>query len=400
MDDSNLLIVTSRYPHGKDPVSSSFVYNQVGSLKRYFNKIYVISLTPFVPKFLSNFSFMHPRWRKDAFAEDYKYNNVEVYFAKHFTLPFEHFRKKRGDVVFKVVDKIIRDNKLRFDIIHAHFTYPAGFVGAKLKEKYKKPLIITIHENRDWFLNEVSSGDKKLIYSWHNANKIIRVNKRDLKELKKIGINESKLLSIPNGFSPDIFKPMNTNVARKRLGLSVGKKILVNIANLEEYKGQKYLIEAMKKVLTKRDDVLLYIVGQGSLKKPLQLMINKCGLQNDVVLAGGNKPSREIPLWMNACGVFVLSSLSEGNPTVMFEALGCGKPFVGTNVGGIPEIIINTKLGILVEPKDVNGLAKAILKALDTKWNKDYILNYAKQFTWDRIAEKILGVYDEVLKKG
>ena len=83
----------------------------------------------------------------------------------------------------------------------------------------------------------------------------------------------------------------------------------------------------------------------------------------------------------------------------MFEALGCGKPFVGTNVGGIPEIIINTKYGILVEPKDVDGLAKAILRALEVEWDMNYILNYAKQFTWNKIAEKTLMVYQTLSKK-
>ena len=107
----------------------------------------------------------------------------------------------------------------------------------------------------------------------------------------------------------------------------------------------------------------------------------------------------EIPLGMNACDVFVLPSLNEGNPNVMFEALGCGKPFVGTTVGGEPEVISNEKLGVLVEPKNVEGLTKAILKALDKEWDKDYISNYAKQFTRDKVPEKIIGVYDEVLKE-
>ncbi|HIE35675.1 MAG TPA: glycosyltransferase family 4 protein [Candidatus Omnitrophica bacterium] len=207
------------------------------------------------------------------------------------------------------------------------------------------------------------------------------------------------MVFIPNGFSPDLFKPMNINIARKELGLPVDKKILVNIANLEEYKGQKYLIDAMNIILAKRDDVLLYIVGRGSLKNTLQSVIKGYGLQNNIILVGGNKPRKEIPLWMNACDVFALPSLSEGNPTVMFEALGCGKPFVGTRVGGIPEIITNEKLGILVEPKDVDGLANAILKALDKEGDREYILNYAKQFTWDKIAEKIMEVYDEVIEK-
>lgn len=67
--------------------------------------------------------------------------------------------------------------------------------------------------------------------------------------------------------------------------------------------------------------------------------------------------------------------------------------FIGTSVGGFPEVIINDKLGILAEPRDANGLAEEILRALDNKWDADYIGNYAGQFTWDRIAEMPLDVY-------
>jgi glycosyltransferase involved in cell wall biosynthesis len=98
------------------------------------------------------------------------------------------------------------------------------------------------------------------------------------------GISKSKLLSIPNGFSSDLFKPKNIDIARKELGLPVDKKILVNIANLEEYKGQKYLIEAMKIILAKRNDVVLYIIGQGSLKNSLQLLIKDYGREVKIIL--------------------------------------------------------------------------------------------------------------------
>ncbi len=94
---------------------------------------------------------------------------------------------------------------------------------------------------------------------------------------------------------------------------------------------------------------------------------------------------------MNACNVFVLPSLSESFGIVQIEAMACGKPVVATYNGGSEEVVINKKLGILVEPKDVGGLATAILKALDTEWDKEYILNYAEQFTWDKTSRKDKG---------
>ncbi len=395
----NILIITDRYPHHRDAVTSSFVKSQVDCLKSYFKKIYVIALIPIIPKFLSSFSFMNPRWRRDAFAEDYEYDNVEVYFAKYFSLPFNFSRKKKGERTFKASKKIINRNNINFDLIHAHFTYPSGFAGGKLKDIYNVPLVLTVHEERDFFLNEVASEDEKLIYAWRNANKIIRVNKIDLLEFYKFNINKSKTITIPNGYSPSVFKPLDMNMARKKLGLPISAKILLNIANLETYKGKIYLIHAMKTVLLENKNVFLYIVGQGSLKNELRDLISRCGLQRNIILAGGNKPREEIPIWFNACDIFVLPSLSEGNPTVMFEALGCGKPFVGTNVAGIPEIINRDELGILVDPKDITGLARSIIIALDTEWDTQYILDYSKQFTWENITAKIIGVYDELIEK-
>ena len=266
LKNSNLLIISDRYPHERDTISSSFVKSQVDCLKKYFAHIDVIALTPFVPRFLSQFSFMNPRWRRDAFAQDYEDDNVSVFFARYFTLPFEFSRRRRGDEAFKVVEKIIRRKKMHFDLIHAHFTYPSGYVGAKLKENYKKPVILTVHEDRDSFLKEIFSNNRNIIYTWNFVDKIIRVNEKDLMEFKRLQIDKSKLLFLPNGYSQELFLPMDLNNARIKLNLPLDRTILVNIANLEAYKGQKYLIEAMKKILEIRQDIMLYIIGEGSKK--------------------------------------------------------------------------------------------------------------------------------------
>jgi len=79
-------------------------------------------------------------------------------------------------------------------------------------------------------------------------------------------------------------------------------------------------------------------------------------------------------LWINAADIFVLPSLGEGNPTIMFECLGCGKPFVGTTVGGVPEVITSDDYGLLVEPADPKDLARKILMALGREWDREAIL--------------------------
>jgi len=215
-----------------------------------------------------------------------------------------------------------------------------------------------------------------------------------LKEFVKLNIE--KVIALPNGYSNSVFKPLNVYNCRVELGLPLDKKILLNIGNLEDYKGQIYLINAMEKILKKNDDILLYIIGRGSLRSKLESRIKALNLTENIFLVGSNKPMEEIPKWFNACDVFVLPSLSEGNPTVMFEALGCGKPFVGTDVGGIPEIIVNDNLGFLVKPRNANSLSKAIQKALEKTWDIEYILNYAKQFTWKAIVDQMIKIYKKL----
>ena len=79
---------------------------------------------------------------------------------------------------------------------------------------------------------------------------------------------------------------------------------------------------------------------------------------------------------------------------VMFECMGCGKPFIGTRVGGIPEIISSDTYGILSEPGNVHELANNILASLSREWDHDAILTYARQFTWKEISKEILKIYD------
>lgn len=400
LKDCNLLVISEKYPHIKDQLSCSFVKNQVDCLKGYVKRVYVISLAPYVPRFLSRFESMEGRGRWDGYAEDYYYDNVEVYFAKPWALPFDFSRRRRGDDSFQSARYVIEKNRLEYDLIHAHFTYSAGYVGAKLKEFSGKSLILTVHEDHNWLLNEIASKNEKLLYAWRSCDRIIRVNKRDMNEFKAINIDPSRLVYIPNGFSSRQFHSITKMDARERLEIPNDKIVLLNLASLELYKGQEYLIRAMKILAVSRRDVILYIVGKGSLKGQLQSLIDECALQEKVVLAGGDKSAEEVALWMNCCDLFVLPSISESFGIVQLEAMACGKPVIATYNGGSEEIITDKGLGALVRPKDPCALAEALQEAMGKNWDAKKIADHASSFSWERIAERIAGLYKETLCKG
>lgn len=383
LKDKTLLILSPSYPNEDESfIAETFVKYQVSVLKQYFKKIFIIAPV------LRSFGYL----RKDKLCKDYTYDNVEVYYPRCIYIPIFWLSKIVIDNRLQTVERCIEEHHLNFDLIHAHFTWPSGYIGVKLKEKYGKPVITTIHENGDWFDQEVGMDHSLINIAWSGADALIRVNWKDVPVLKRY--NE-QVYSIPNGFSP-AFHPIDAAIARERLGLLEDVKIGFTLGNLIKRKGFNYLIDAMERVCSQRDDVLCFIGGAGPEKGDLQRQIDRLDLGEKVKLLG-SVPGDQLTLWMNACDLFVLSSLNEGNPTVMFEALGCGKPFIGTSVGGVPEIITSDKYGLLVEPANPDDLAEKILVALDREWDREAILGYAEHFTWENIAKEILGVYEQVL---
>jgi glycosyltransferase involved in cell wall biosynthesis len=114
------------------------------------------------------------------------------------------------------------------------------------------------------------------------------------------------------------------------------------------------------------------------------------------VKVDGFVPNDLLPIWMNACDVFVLPSLSESFGIVQIEAMACGKPAVATYNGGSEEIITSEDYGLLCEPANQKELAEKILIALDKEWVYKKILGYAERFSWENIAKEVQEVYNTV----
>ena len=384
LKDKTLLILTPSYPNEDESfIAETFVKYQVDELKRYFKKIIVIAPV------LRSFGYL----KKDRLCKDYTYENVEVYFPRSIYIPLFWLSKILIDNRLQAVERCIEEHHLHFDLIHAHFTWPSGYIGVRLREKYGKPVITTIHENGDWFDQEVGMNHPLINTAWSGADALIRVNRKDVPVLKRY--NE-RVYSIPNGFSP-AFRPIDTAVARERLGLPGDVKIVFSLGNLIQRKGFNYLIDAMEQICNQRDDVFCFIGGAGPERGSLQVQIDRLHLGEKVKLLG-SVPSDILPLWMNACDLFVLPSLSESFGVVQIEALACGKPVVSARNRGSEEVVISDKYGLLVDPADPEDLAEKILVALDREWDRDAILEYAQRYTWENIAKKIMGVYTQILE--
>lgn len=391
MQGKNLLIIARSY--------KSFVKDSIDTFSQYFSKIDIcVGHNPFAE--ISNLlpiNYLRPFTKKNLIDLTHKPDNVNVILAEIIYLPTRKGYLGLGEKHFKVVNRLIqRNNFKKFDLVHSHFVWSSGYAGALLKEKNNVPFIVTAHGYDIYDLPfRDEEWKKKIEYVLNTADYIITVSNSNLKCINKLDV-KTPVKVISNGFNRNLFYPRDSKECRKILKLPPDKKIILTVGNLFEVKGHKYLIEAMREVKNHKKDVFCVIVGNGELKNRLEKQIKKNELDDYIKLAGGEFHYK-IPIWMNACDVFVLPSLNEGNPTVMFECLGCGKPFVGTKVGGVPEIMTSEDYGLLTEPANSENLAEKILIALDKEWDYEKISKYAERFTWENIVKEILAVYQHVV---
>lgn len=322
-----------------------------------------------------------------------KPNNVHTrLFSLIYFIP-DGKNKYLGDKITKKLNKLINKEDIKFDLIHAHFTWPQGYAAVKLGQLYNIPVLITIHASDNRLLREYNSGNERIYWTWKNADALIRVNQKDIPLLKEYNEN---VFHVPNGFNPKKFFSIELSKARKILKLPTNKKIIFTFSYLSERKGFQYLIDSINEIIKIRKDVLCFIGGSGPMRRKLESQIQSLGLQDYIKLIGFI-PDEKIVYWLNAADLFVLPSLSEGNPTVMFEALGVGLPFIGTRVGGVPEIITSEDYGLLCEPNNHKELTDKILIGLDKEWNRKKILEYANQFTWEKISKETMSIYGSTL---
>jgi len=380
------------------PYFEVFIKGRMAGVSSYFSHITVLTPSPRFGRFLLRIPYFNLKFdflrSRENICTGHK---ISVFTPRFFTLPIDSIRKRNGYLILGSCIRTILRNAIDFDLIHGHFLYPLGFVGARLKSLFDKPLVITAHGSD---VHSIPFKDKyylKMVkYVLRQANWVITTSHSNSKILQSLGASSKRLSVIPNGYDPDLFKLIPIAEARRKLSLPLNKKILVSVGNLNQVKGHIYLIEAMHLISKKRKDVILIIVGSGPMEKELRRKILSHGLEENAFLVG-RKMHHEIPLWMNAATLFVLPSLAEGFPTVVPEAMACGKPVIGTHVGGVPEAISHQQLGILVNPGDSEALASSILEALDRKWRPEIILHHAKRYSWNSLVKQILQVYQGVL---
>ena len=192
-------------------------------------------------------------------------------------------------------------------------------------------------------------------------HKFVAVSEQTAKIAHGVEADPQKLSVVINGVDCDqfSFSQSNRTEVRKELGISADARVVGTVGRLEPVKNHRLLIRAIQPHL--RSDVQLVIVGDGSERAAIEHQIRVAGLSAYAHLVGTRRDTGRI---LSALDIFCMSSLDEGLPLSLLEAMAVGLPVVATSVGGIPDVI-TAEVGFLVESGDEKALSHAIGELLD-----------------------------------
>lgn len=321
------------------------------------------------------------------------------------TLDLEDEAKRRGleTITFRMVDgpniygawRILNHAwNNNFDILHTHGYKGDILLGFIPRTLRRLPLVSTLH---GW----TSAGhlSKRLIYEYIDSlalkyvDAICMVNKSMLSH-KWLRSLKTRIHIIPNGISPllsDKIDEVEDDITKFcNKGFTV-----VSIGRLSKEKGYHNLIEAFGLFLNDVKDARLLIIGEGAERRHLEYKINKMGIGDKVLLPGYRNQAWR---YLTHCKVFVLSSLTEGLPMTLLEAMQVGIPVIATTVGGIPNVIIHEETGFLVPADNIYGIYTFLNKIYNNHKHSADIAHRAKkhimsEFTSSKVAEKYIEVY-------
>lgn len=293
----------------------------------------------------------------------------------------------------------------KVDIIHTHRYKENVLGGIAARVVGFVHVVRSVHG-----LPEPFSGFKRLkieFYGFLNhltgrflTDKIIAVS-ADIKQILDLRYKNGKVINIPNAANlTEMVPKVDVEIKRKDLDIGVHSKIIGAIGRLTPIKGMEYFLRGARIISAARSDVNFIVVGDGPERENLKSLANALKIECQMIFLGDRDDVVDL---INLMDVIVLPSIHEGIPTVLLEALALGKPVVATRVGGVPEVLNDEDLGILIESKNPIQMANACLRLLGSsnsvtvrKRRRQYI---ETNFSSEVIGRKVLAAYQVLMAK-
>ena len=370
MDLKNIVVIGPVYPY-KGGIShyTGLLYQALA--KRY--NVCMVSYKMQYPKFL---------YKKEQ--KDYSNDAFQIQDTKYWLNTADPLN------IINTANKV---NKLRPDLViiqwwHPYFA-PCYWL---LTHLLRRSRIMFVCHNV--FPHERFPADKLLTkMALKKGDLYITNSKSDAEDLIKIKKDAKYQRAVHPTYNTFRIKDLSYNQARDMLGIGENERILLFFGFVRPYKGLKYLLEAMPIIKGQLERVRLWVVGDfGEDEKDYFDLINRLKIGADVELVKGYIPDEEVEKYFSAADLVVLPYESATQSGIVQIAYGFEKPVVATNVGGLPEVVLEGRTGFLAAPKDPASLADKVVTFFKQGKQREFSDNIKKEsykYSWDRMIEII-----------
>jgi glycosyltransferase involved in cell wall biosynthesis len=378
-------IVTSFFPSAPSPYTGVPLFAQIPFLRE------LADVQVFCPRSMyPPLRFLQPR--KHLYRHPSNGYNIAGADAKHiayFTLPVIG-RAFNGYLGGRAIFDSVRE--FAPDVILAYMVYPDGYGALDVGRRLGIPVVLFAIGSDVRYVAD--SVQRRLVRSaLQRADFVLAVSHELLERAIDLGASRERSQAILNGCDTSIFRPMDRAQTRLKLGVTPEAREIVFVGRLVPLKGLRETLDALAIVRRQWLSVEFTCIGEGPLGAALAARAAQEDLRGAVRFISDATPS-QIAEWMAVADITCLASYTEGCPNVVVESLACGRPVVGTNVGGIPELV-NSSNGVLVLPHDPADLARGIGEALRRQWDEAGIAAASKR-SWAEVARETIDVCRDV----
>lgn len=386
------------FPNSRMPVHAQFVKQRLDALSQHVH-LTVVSPIPWFPgeQLIARYRNRH----KIPHSTDQ--NVYPTSFPKFFSIP-AILKPLEGLFMAYSVYAWVRKyhNPDYFDLLDCHLGFPDGYAGALLSKRWKKPFVVTLRGHDINELYKYPLRIRQVIFALRKCSRFFGVSQALVDAAVKLGAPTEKGFRSANGVDSRRFFPSNRHDTLTLLGLDPQLQYMVSVSHIVKRKGNDILIRALAILRKKGYSKLRYIVvgaggnEEGDFTGFLKKLAAELGVSEYIHWIGAVENTK-LHRYYAAADISCLASEKEGWPNVVLESMACGTPVVAHSTWGVPEIITTEDVGFLVDNRTPEAFADAIERGLVKTWDREAIVAYAKDHSWNNTARELFKHFSEII---
>ncbi|MBM3125131.1 MAG: glycosyltransferase family 1 protein [Chloroflexi bacterium] len=321
------------------------------------------------------------------------------------------------------VRQFSEERGVKYDLIHSHY-WLSGLAASQLSDAWAGIPIVQMFHTLGQMKNRVArsdderagparlEGERQIL---QRADRVVVATMAERTQLRFLyKADARKMVIIPPGVDTSHFYPIPSDEAKQYIGLKPEDRMILFVGRIEPLKGIDTLIQAMSclELRERQRPVHLAIIGGEPNARQEELTEEMARLQKlcDDLAVGktvvflGKRGQDTLPYYYSAAEAVVMPSLYESFGMVALEAMACGTPVVASEVGGLGYLVQNEVTGYTIPDSDPQMLCRRLSGLLNNAQEREslgkHAAGYARDFAWEKIAERIVKVYQELIQSG